>query len=413
MVLGIILVIALASPPNNWDSMTYHLPRVMHWASQHNVRYYPTSIDRQLYSAPLAEYVILHVYLLTGSDWFFNSVQWAALGWVRSGREPHRSPARGERRAQVLAAFIAVTVPMAILEASSTQNDLVEAFFLMVVAYTALEFRESAGSLLSASWPLAAALSLALLAKSTGYLLAAPFVVLGLSVRWTTPRLLVVPLALILGFVVVVNLGQAVRNEDAYGSLVGPPDSHVLVNSHFSPAVTTVSSLRLLGSAATSTHGNLNTHLLGLVDRGSQAWWGQDSGPRDAVRSHCVLCRLVRRGGHGELSGRHPRHRAVAGLDRAKGAAPPRTRVQGTSVAGVAAFLIFASYLRWQPWINRLDMPLAMLWTPLIAVTIVAWHRFLATPGRARLCLAGTDFFDAQRGRGRWVGTPTCSAFRR
>src|SRR5258708_34931113 len=49
-------VIAIVAPPNTLDSMTYHMPRVMHWAADATVAFYPTTIMRQLYSAPVAGY---------------------------------------------------------------------------------------------------------------------------------------------------------------------------------------------------------------------------------------------------------------------------------------------------------------------------------------------------------------------
>ena len=378
-ILGLILIIALVSPPNNWDSMTYHLPRVMHWAVNHNVQFYPTTIDRQLYSAPLAEYLILHIYLLTGSDLFFNAVQASALAGCTVVVSLIARQLGGDRRSQGLAAFVAVTIPMAILEASSTQNDLVEAFFLVLVAYTALEFRSSTGRLLSTSWPLAASLALALLTKSTGYLIAAPFVLLGLAGHWRTPRMLAIPLGLILSVVVAVNIGQAVRNENAYASLTGPVDSRAVVNAHFSPAVTAVSSLRLLGSAAATPPASLNTHLVEVVnhasglaglrtaDQGTRYYgipftvgWSTEEDLASYPVHTLAICFLL-----------------LVTLLRV----PPLRGLRAAYVgAGVAAFLIFASYLRWQPWINRLDMPIAMLWTPVIAVAITSWHRFVFLP---------------------------------
>ena len=45
-------VTAIVAPPNTYDSMTYHLPRVMHWIQHQSVGHYPTHIPRQLHFPP-------------------------------------------------------------------------------------------------------------------------------------------------------------------------------------------------------------------------------------------------------------------------------------------------------------------------------------------------------------------------
>ena len=61
-------LIAFVAPPNNYDSMTYHLGRVVHWIQNHSVQHYPTNIDRQLFMPPWAEFAITHFYLLSTDD---------------------------------------------------------------------------------------------------------------------------------------------------------------------------------------------------------------------------------------------------------------------------------------------------------------------------------------------------------
>ena len=73
-------VTAVVAYPNNWDSMTYHLGRVMQWIQHGNVNHYPTRIDRQLTQPPLAEYEILHLLLLSNNDRLANLIQWVFFG---------------------------------------------------------------------------------------------------------------------------------------------------------------------------------------------------------------------------------------------------------------------------------------------------------------------------------------------
>ena len=74
-----LLLLAVFIPPNNWDSMAYHLPRIQHWLQNGNIYPYPTNITRQIATSPLSEYIILNLQLLSSSDFFANLVQYIAL----------------------------------------------------------------------------------------------------------------------------------------------------------------------------------------------------------------------------------------------------------------------------------------------------------------------------------------------
>jgi len=78
-VLLLVGLIALLAPPNTFDSMTYHMSRVAHWAHQGSVAPYPTHIVRQITAPPLAEFAILQLQLLSGGDRLANLVQFFAL----------------------------------------------------------------------------------------------------------------------------------------------------------------------------------------------------------------------------------------------------------------------------------------------------------------------------------------------
>lgn len=64
-------LLALGTIPYNWDSMTYHLPRIAYWRQNRSIAHYATNCIRQISSPVLAEFVNLHVYILCrGHDWF-------------------------------------------------------------------------------------------------------------------------------------------------------------------------------------------------------------------------------------------------------------------------------------------------------------------------------------------------------
>ncbi|MGC9666370.1 hypothetical protein ACNTMW_07405 [Planosporangium sp. 12N6] len=133
------LLLALASPPNTYDSQSYHLPKIEHWVAQGDVEFYPVRIHRQVTYAPGAEYVLTHLRLLTGGDALYGLLQWSAgvvavLAVTRLTRQ-----LGGGRRAQLLAAFVLASAPAVVLEASSTQTDLVTAGWVACLATLILD----------------------------------------------------------------------------------------------------------------------------------------------------------------------------------------------------------------------------------------------------------------------------------
>lgn len=120
LVVSITGLIAFVAPPNTYDSMTYHLGRVVHWVQNHSVQHYPTNIDRQLFMSPWAEFAVMHFYVLSGGDRLSNGVQWFSMLGSLTGVSLIAKQLGGSKESQMLAALIAACLPMGILQASST-----------------------------------------------------------------------------------------------------------------------------------------------------------------------------------------------------------------------------------------------------------------------------------------------------
>jgi hypothetical protein len=170
-----VLAIAVAAwyaPPNTYDSLTYHMGRVAHWQQNASVEMYPTANSRQNEYPAFSEYAILQLQILLGDDRFANLVQcFAYIGCiVVASLIAQAMGLNGD--GQLLAGAIAASIPMAVLQASGTQTDLVAAFWLNSAAYWILVAREF--SIRRATVLIGTALALATFVKFPAALFAAP-----------------------------------------------------------------------------------------------------------------------------------------------------------------------------------------------------------------------------------------------
>jgi len=125
--------------PNTIDSTVYHLTRIEFWIQHKNVNYFATQTDRMLYQPPLAEYMILQIRVLQDSDTFSFIIQWLfALGSCVAV-SLLAEIAGGNKKVQYLSFFISATIPILILQSSSSQNDVTVSFFIIMTAYFLLK----------------------------------------------------------------------------------------------------------------------------------------------------------------------------------------------------------------------------------------------------------------------------------
>ena len=215
---GILVVtatVALVAPPNNWDSMTYHMARAAEWIQHQNIDFYPTSIDRQNYQMPLAEFAIMHLQLLSGSDRFANSIQWLSFFMSIILVSLIVKEMSGSARAQILSALFAATLPMGVLQSTGTQNDLVAGAFCLMFAYFMLKMSSSADNPQTILFA-AISLGLALFTKGTAYIYCCGIgVPLGLSYLFSRMPKTVFPIRIV-KLMIIVFLGLLVSSGHFY-----------------------------------------------------------------------------------------------------------------------------------------------------------------------------------------------------
>ena len=127
---------ALRTVPYNWDSMTYHLTRIVHWVQNRSIAHYVCHDISQISGPPLAEFVNLHVYILSGfNDKFVNLTQ--TFSYIILVYLIYKIAIKigCESCYGWLASLVFATSPIVFGEALSTQVDMFSGLWLMIFVY--------------------------------------------------------------------------------------------------------------------------------------------------------------------------------------------------------------------------------------------------------------------------------------
>jgi hypothetical protein len=394
VIAALTLTVALVSPPNNWDSQSYHLPKVEQWAQRGSVGLYPTDFFSQAALAPGAEYLLLHLRLLTGGDAGYGLVQWAA-GLVCALAVSRVAAQLGAGRVgQVAAAFAFATAPMVVLQASSTQTDLVTAAWVAAAATLALDAAWGPSRL--ADVLLGAAAGLAQDTKATGALAAWPMVVLWLVVRaWRAGRARSVPAAARLaGGTVALALAAAVvagpflvRMAQTYDNPFGPRVVREHSMQRHDPPAVMVNAARLLQTSTLVPWRPVDHATRQGVARLADAVRVDPSDPRITEIWPWPMTFYA---GPDEDLAAFPLQVAAAGLAilyalvrRWRDA-----RIRGYTLACLTVLLAFALDLKWQWYVNRLLLPALVVTMPLVGLAVDALVYRARRPSRAVAAVA-------------------------
>ncbi len=365
-ILVTLAVIALKSPPNSTDAMAYHLPRVVFWGQQHSVQFFATPYLNQIMLQPFAEYLMLQTYILSGGDHFINLVQWfgclTSIIAVAAIAKQFGAALRG----QLLAALFCATLPNGILQATGAKNDYVLAAWMSSAAYFLMRAPngDRVDTVLSGL-----ALGLAMGTKGTAYLFA-PGLIAAIVIparKWWCAHPTSIPLFVI--FALAPNVPQYVRNLDLSGSPLGFDSAqgdgkYRWRNEVFGWRATVSNCLRHTSEQLGARSSRWNQGLydiavyshkkLGLDANDPATTWPGSlfQPPRNANhetnapnRWHFVilaLCFLL-------LPFRSPRlFLYLCGL--------------------IAGFVLFCVYLKWQPFMARMFLPLFVLACPAVSI---------------------------------------------
>ena len=343
--------LAVITPPNTYDAMAYHLPRVVYWAQQHSVASFPTPYLNQLQFPPFAEYLSLHLWLLTGGDHLANLPQWYGYAGSILAASALAADLGASSRAQIITAILVATTPNAILQATGAKNDCVLSFWLLCVilfSRRALEFKQP-------PWIAACAVALALLTKGTAYLFVLPIL---LAIVLPRIRQSAALIAASLLLTVLLNGPFYLRNFELSGNPLGFDSAHGdgryrVRNDRFGWDVTVSNAIRGLSAhlafrdPATNQlvyESVLATHrFLGIDPADPATTWPDSTFAPPANSNH-------------EASS--PNRWQLLLLALALPFALWNRPTRWLTLGWLAAWLLFFSLLRWQPYMARLHLPL-------------------------------------------------------
>lgn len=169
-----LFVQGLLYPPNNWDSLSYHMARISYWVSNESIAHFSAHDHRQIHQPPLAEYLIAHFCILSKSDLLANSVQLVFLVLTAITNTLIVRELGLKRFYQLLAAFFTLTIPEVIIQASSTKNDIIVSFFVLLTLLLVIRYLHRKKDHLQLAFAIGCTAGLALLTKATAYLFIFP-----------------------------------------------------------------------------------------------------------------------------------------------------------------------------------------------------------------------------------------------
>ena len=378
-IVGLTLLLALASPPNSADAMAYHLPRVVYWAQSASISFFPTAYFNQITLQPLAEYFVLHTYVLSGGDRFANLVQWlGSLGSI-VGVSAIAAALGASVRTQTLTALFCATLPNGILQATGAKNDYLLALWLVAMWYFALRYAKffQQQDLFAA----ALAFALALFTKATAYLFAPPLLAaVWVPVAWRDRKRLLAITAGLTACVLLINGPQYERNIALSGSPLGFDSAQGdgffrWRNDRFGWRETVSNALRHASEQLGSANACWNQRVYDAVVRA-------DTGIGTSVNDPATTWRWTKfeppKNSNHEANANNRWHLWMLVLAYGWLAVRAReTELRAWLLPAAAipiAFLLFCFYLKWQPFMARMFLPLFVVAAPFAGWMLSCWR---------------------------------------
>lgn len=127
------ICIAIITVPYNWDSLVYHLARIAFWEENGSIGHYATNVIRQVSSPVLAEIFNMHIYIMSGHFLpLLNLLQCFSYIYISISLYVICRLLEVKKCFSILAVIVFCTMPIAIAESVTTQNDLCAGVWVVI-----------------------------------------------------------------------------------------------------------------------------------------------------------------------------------------------------------------------------------------------------------------------------------------
>ena len=397
--LFLLLLQGILYPPNNWDSLTYHMSRIMFWIGNESVDHFPSHILRHLYQPPFAEFVIMNVNLLNGNDYFSNSVQLLFLFGSLLVVWQILSMFDFNRKLKLFTLLLLISIPAVVLQATTTKNDIITGFFILgAILYLFKIYRlNKKEDIILLSF----IIGLGMLTKGTTYLFFLPvFIVFGIlflkQIVKEKNLFIIKNVHWIIVIVIAINLGHFQRNYSLNKDILNIDEQEAKNYSNEDLSITTTFS-NILKNLALHIPYPLNEPLDKIIHSIHDALNIDINSPQnnylgikyskpydfttheDYVPNFIHLLLIL-----GSI------FVFVFHLKRKK---DNKTLLYNViTLIIVMQLLLFAFYLKWQPWHTRLHIPIFMTSSILVVCSLALLKRNIVIQNLISVILIGSIF---------------------
>lgn len=336
--------------PNNWDSMTYHFSRFLHWFSNQNLNYFYTSNSRENIIPILPDLLFAQMFAIFSGDKALFLVIWSAV--LITSYYVYRITflLSGSKRASYIASVVSMTLPSHVAFMSSTQTDPITTLLIVILLYYALLLNNHKSNMIF--YLIIMTVPLFITSKTTGVILSIPIFI---YVLFIYHKFIIKNYFKYILFLIVVTIPAFPFLYRLYGSGSLSHVSGLFVReASFSGALTNGIGIFLSGLQTPIPFANEALLKFYTVISNSLETYGP--------WTYNLTSSL-----HGDLTGNPLQILLITvsflGLLRTK-------KYQVIMLLICLQFLFFSNLIAWQPWINRFSTTIVVLGSILVGIWI-------------------------------------------